>query len=74
MFAVSYGANQFVPLLAVCRRTLELSEAQATAIFCVLRCIGGSDPLSPAIRMSDERGNQSGTISSRLGRWVGRQE
>ena len=33
MFAVGYGANQFVPLLAVYRRTLGLSDAQATAIF-----------------------------------------
>ena len=33
MFAVGYGANQFVPLLAVYRRTLALSDAQATAIF-----------------------------------------
>ncbi len=33
MFAVGYGANQFVPLLAVYRTTLALSDAQATAIF-----------------------------------------
>ena len=33
MFAVGYGANQFVPLLAVYRRTLSLPDAQATAIF-----------------------------------------
>lgn len=33
MFAVGYGANQFVPLLAVYRRTLGLTDAQATAIF-----------------------------------------
>ena len=33
MFAVAYGANQFVPLLAVYRRTLGLSDSQATAIF-----------------------------------------
>ncbi len=33
MFAVGYGANQFVPLLAVYRRTLGLSDPQATAIF-----------------------------------------
>ncbi len=33
MFAVGYGANQFVPLLAVYRSTLALSDAQATAIF-----------------------------------------
>ncbi len=33
MFAVGYGANQFVPLLAVYRHTLSLSDAQATAIF-----------------------------------------
>ncbi len=33
MFAVGYGANQFVPLLSVYRTTLDLSDAQATAIF-----------------------------------------
>lgn len=33
MFAVGYGANQFVPLLAVYRRDLALSDAGATAIF-----------------------------------------
>ena len=33
MFAVGYGANQFVPLLAVYRTTLALSDSQATAIF-----------------------------------------
>ena len=33
MFAVGYGANQFVPLLSVYRRALHLSDAQATAVF-----------------------------------------
>jgi len=33
MFTVGYGAAQIVPLLAVYRRTLALSDAQATAIF-----------------------------------------
>jgi len=33
MFAVGYGANQFVPLLAVYRSSLHLSDAEATAIF-----------------------------------------
>lgn len=33
MFTVGYGANQFVPLLAVYRRTLALSDTSATAIF-----------------------------------------
>lgn len=33
MFAVGYGANQFVPLLAVYRRELGLSDASATAVF-----------------------------------------
>jgi hypothetical protein len=33
MFAVGYGANEFVPLLAVYRQTLGLSDADATAIF-----------------------------------------
>jgi hypothetical protein len=33
MFAVGYGANQFVPLLTVYRQALGLSDADATAIF-----------------------------------------
>ncbi len=33
MFTVGYGANQFVPLLAVYRRTLGLTDTQATAVF-----------------------------------------
>lgn len=33
MFSVGYGANQFVPLLAVYRHVLRLSDTQATAIF-----------------------------------------
>ncbi len=33
MFAVGYGANQFVPLLSVYREALHLSDAQATAVF-----------------------------------------
>lgn len=33
MFAVGYGANHFVPLLAVYSQTLALSDAEATAIF-----------------------------------------
>jgi len=33
MFAVGYGANQFVPLLAVYRSSLHLSDADATAVF-----------------------------------------
>lgn len=33
MFTVGYGANQFVPLLAVYRRDLGLSDATATAVF-----------------------------------------
>ena len=32
MFAVGYGANQFVPLLAVYRLDLALSDASATAV------------------------------------------
>jgi MFS family permease len=35
MFAVGYGANHFVPLLAVYRRELGLSDAAATAVFAV---------------------------------------
>ncbi len=33
MFTVGYGANQFVPLLAVYRDTLALTDTQATAVF-----------------------------------------
>jgi len=33
MFAAAYEANQFVPLLAVYRRVLGLSDAEATAVF-----------------------------------------
>jgi len=33
MFTVGYGANQFVPLLAVYRHALGLSDTQATAVF-----------------------------------------
>ena len=33
MFAAGYGANQFVPLLAVYRSDLHLSDAAATAVF-----------------------------------------
>lgn len=33
MFTVGYGANQFVPLLAVYRHTLGLTDTQATAVF-----------------------------------------
>ena len=33
MFAVAYGANQFVPMLLVYRRTLHLSEAELLAMF-----------------------------------------
>jgi MFS family permease len=33
MFAVGYGANQFVPLLAAYRSDLRLSDASATAVF-----------------------------------------
>jgi len=33
MFTVGYGANQFVPLLAVYHSSLHLSDAEATAIF-----------------------------------------
>ena len=32
MFTVGYGANQFVPLLAVYRGTLALTDTQATAV------------------------------------------
>ncbi len=33
MFTVGYGANQFVPLLALYRSTLALTDTQATAVF-----------------------------------------
>ncbi len=56
MFAVGYGANQFVPLLAVYRRTLALSDVDATAIFGVY-ALG----LIPALLLS-------GRASDRYGR------
>ncbi len=42
MFTAGYGANQFVPLLAVYRRTLGLTDTQATAVFGVYAL--GSSP------------------------------
>lgn len=58
MFAVGYGANQFVPLLATYRSSLALSDAQATAIFGVyaLGLIPGLLLAGPA---SDRHGRRS---------------
>lgn len=58
MFAVGYGANQFVPLLAVYRNSLGLSDPQATAIFGVyaLGLIPGLLLAGPA---SDRYGRRS---------------
>lgn len=56
MFTVGYGANQFVPLLAVYRQTLDLSDTQATAVFGVY-AVG----LVPALLVG-------GRASDRLGR------
>lgn len=57
MFAVGYGANQFVPLLAVYRRTLELSDAEATAVFGVY-ALGLIPGLLAGGRASDVHGRR----------------
>lgn len=57
MFTVGYGANQFVPLLAVYRRTLALSDAQATAIFGVY-AVGLIPGLLLAGPISDRHGRR----------------
>lgn len=56
MFTVGYGANQFVPLLAVYREALGLSDTQATAVFGVY-----AFGLVPGLLVG-------GRVSDRLGR------
>lgn len=58
MFAVGYGANQFVPLLAVYRRTLALSDADATAVFGVY-ALGLIPGLVLGGRLSDRYGRRT---------------
>ncbi|MDQ6754008.1 MAG: MFS transporter [Actinomycetota bacterium] len=57
MFAAGYGANQFVPLLALYRRTLGLSDADATAVFGVY-ALGLIPGLIFGGRVSDRRGRR----------------
>ncbi|MBG6218779.1 MFS family permease [Arthrobacter sp. CAN_A6] len=57
MFAAGYGANQFVPLLAFYRRTLALSDADATAVFGVY-ALGLIPGLILGGRVSDARGRR----------------
>lgn len=57
MFAAGYGANQFVPLLALYRRTLALSDAEATAVFGVY-ALGLIPGLILGGRVSDARGRR----------------
>ncbi len=57
MFTVGYGANQFVPLLAVYRRVLPLSDAQATAVFGVY-ALGLVPGLLAGGRLSDRWGRR----------------
>lgn len=57
MFAAGYGANEFVPLLALYRRTLALSDADATAVFGVY-ALGLIPGLILGGRVSDRRGRR----------------
>lgn len=57
MFAAGYGANQFVPLLALYRRTLGLSDAEATAVFGVY-ALGLIPGLILGGRVSDAKGRR----------------
>jgi len=58
MFTVGYGANQFVPLLDVYRRTLGLTDTQATAVFGVY-ALGLVPGLLVGGRASDRFGRRS---------------
>lgn len=57
MFAAGYGANQFVPLLALYRRTLALSDADAAAVFGVY-ALGLIPGLVFGGRVSSRRGRR----------------
>lgn len=57
MFAVGYGANQFVPLLVAYRTTLGLSDTTATAIFGVY-ALGLIPGLVAGGRASDAHGRR----------------
>lgn len=57
MFAVGYGANQFVPLLVAYRTTLGLSDAAATAVFGVY-ALGLIPGLVAGGRASDAHGRR----------------
>ncbi|MFI7481455.1 MFS transporter [Kocuria sp. M1R5S2] len=57
MFAVGYGANQFVPLLVAYRSTLGLADAEATAVFGVY-ALGLIPGLLAGGRASDVHGRR----------------
>jgi hypothetical protein len=57
MFTVGYGANQFVPLLALYRSTLALTDTQATAVFGVY-ALGLIPGLLVGGRVSDRVGRR----------------
>ncbi|WP_155850373.1 MFS transporter [Arthrobacter sp. Br18] len=57
MFTVGYGANQFVPLLAVYRRALGLSDAEAIAVF-IVYAAGLIPGLLVGGRLSDRQGRR----------------
>ncbi|MCY0905950.1 MFS transporter [Arthrobacter sp. H14-L1] len=57
MFSAGYGANQFVPLLALYRHTLGLSDAEATAVFGIY-AVGLIPGLILGGRVSDAKGRR----------------